>query len=115
MDFNAALMIFLSWQFVLLSIVLSGLILAVRRPCEARWPLLGKNALWNALFLNTLPLVLGGLLCLVAKSFPFPQGIVSTSGRVIFGLAAGFASSYVWRLVKPLLEKKAGVEADKAE
>lgn len=115
MEFNQALSILFTWQFMLLSFSTAALILAIRRPVEAAWPRLAENAIWKSVALNTMPLVVGTLLSLLLSTVTLPAGITTGGGRVLFGITAGACSSFLWQLAKPFLLKKAGVEVDKVE
>lgn len=98
----------LSLQFLVLCLALSALIFAIRRLVEFRFNTFTKGTLWRDLILPLLPLVLGTLIPLAAPMLPVPEGFASTSGRVLFGLTAGFLSGFVYRWVKAAFHAKVG-------
>lgn len=96
----------LSLQFLVLCLALSALIFMVRKVLEFRFQAFTNGKLWRELILPVLPLVLGILIPLAAPMLPVPEGFASTSGRVLFGLTAGFLSGFVYRWVKAAFNAK---------
>lgn len=103
----------LSWQFLFFSLAIGIVVFVVRQLVEYGmdnwWPLKQWKAahrdakLWRGLVLPILPIVLGLAAALLAKAYPFPEGFATTSGRVVFGLVAGFTSGLAVRLYKSFL------------
>ena len=61
---------------------------------------------WNEWVLPAAPVVAGGVLAFFLSDYPYPEGFVgSVSGRVLFGIIAGFFSGSVYRFAKYHLKK----------
>lgn len=61
---------------------------------------------WNEWILPAAPIVIGGFLAYFIADYPYPQDFAaSVSGRVFFGLIAGFFSSTVYRFAKFHIKK----------
>lgn len=113
---DALIQAFLSWQFLFFCLAIGAVIFVIRRVVEYGmenwWPLKNWNAankeakLWRSLILPILPIVLGQVGALVAKNYPYPEGFSSTSGRIVFGLVAGFTSGLVVRVFRSFLSDK---------
>lgn len=71
-----------------------------------------QSKLWKDLILPIAPVVGGALAGLVATKYPYPEGIISLSGRVIFGLVAGLLSTLVYRVITGMLKKTVGLDVD---
>jgi hypothetical protein len=56
---------------------------------------------WNEWILPAAPVVIGGLMARFISDYPYPQEFAaSASGRLFFGLIAGFFSATVYRFAK---------------
>lgn len=95
-----------SLQFLLFCLGLAAVIFVVRRFVEYFVKAKSVIKLWHELILPVFPVLLGGVTGLLAKMYPYPEGIVSVSGRVLFGLVAGLLSGLVYRVIKSLLKAK---------
>lgn len=61
---------------------------------------------WNEWILAAAPVVIGGLLAYFISDYPYPAEFAgSVSGRVFFGLIAGFFSASVYRFAKYHIKK----------
>lgn len=70
----------------------------------ANWsPASKESKLWNDLLMPILPVLLGAFGALLFKTYPYPDGLVTTGGRVIFGLVAGLLSTLFYRVIKALM------------
>lgn len=113
---DTLLQAFLSWQFLFFCLAIGAVIFVIRQVVEYGmenwWPLKQWTAahrdakLWRNLILPILPILLGQGAALLAKGYPYPEGFSSTSGRVVFGLVAGFTSGLVVRLFRSFLGDK---------
>jgi hypothetical protein len=66
-----------------------------------------RTRLWRELILPTIPVLLGALLALCLVSFPYPEVFtVSVAMRVVYGLLAGFFSTWAYRIIKTLVQRK---------
>jgi hypothetical protein len=100
-----------SWQFLLFCLGIAGVTFVIRKLVEyfvldnPKMPGNKASKLWRELLLPIGPVVGGALLGLVAAKYPYPEGINSISGRVIFGLVAGLLSGLVYRVMTGMLKK----------
>lgn len=113
------LQMLLSWQFIVFGLAIAALIFVIRQFIEyaiSNWIKLSKKSkllkLWNNLFLPILPVLLGALSGFLVKTYPYPNGLSTTGGRVVFGLVAGLMSGLLYRVIKSLLFQKVTVEPD---
>lgn len=61
---------------------------------------------WNEWIIPAAPVVIGGLLAYFIADYPYPaEFAASISGRVFFGLIAGFFSASVYRFAKYHIKK----------
>lgn len=61
---------------------------------------------WNEWILPAAPIVIGGLMAYFIADYPYPQEFAaSASGRMFFGLIAGFFSATVYRFAKFNIKK----------
>jgi predicted PurR-regulated permease PerM len=107
---------FLSWQFLFFCLAIGAVVFVVRKLVEygmdnwwplKQWKKAHKDAkLWRSLILPILPILLGQAGALFAKAYPYPEGFSSTSGRLVFGLVAGFTSGLIVRLYMSFLSSK---------
>lgn len=100
-----------SWQFVLFGLFIYGLTFILRKFGETildkpQIPINKTDKIWSEFFLPVAPIANGALLGWLLKMFPFPEGIHSTSGRIIFGFVCGLASSWIYKVVRGLLKAK---------
>lgn len=113
----------LSWQFLFFCLAIGAVVFVIRLLVEYWmqnwWPLKQWSAankeskVWRSLILPILPISLGLLGALVAKQYPYPEGITSTSARMAFGLVGGFTSSLIVRLYVAFLSSKVSEFRDK--
>jgi hypothetical protein len=104
----------LSWQFLLYCLSIAAIIFVVRKVVEyaldnpkiPTGKMNKKSKFWRELILPILPVVIGPLGALLAKQYPYPEGLSSLSGRLAFGLVAGLLSGLVYRLVSSFLLSK---------
>jgi len=100
----------LSWQFMLFSLSIAAAVYVLRTMAEyamTKWQFAAKESgLWNNLLLPILPVFLGGASGVLFKTFPYPDGLTTTSSRLIFGIVAGLLSGLLYRVIKSLLFQK---------
>lgn len=101
------LMNFFTWQFMLFSLAVAGVTFILRKVIEYYAKNITKNTAWEDLVLPIFPLVLGCLMGKLMTAYPYPDGLNSVGGRVIFGLVAGMFSGLVYRVLNSLLNVKA--------
>lgn len=101
------LMNFFTWQFMLFSLAVAGVTFILRKVIEYYAKNITKNTAWEDLVLPIFPLVLGCLMGKLMTAYPYPDGLNSVGGRVIFGLVVGMFSGLVYRVLNSLLNVKA--------
>ena len=113
------LQMLLSWQFIVFGLAVAALIFVIRQSVEytiSNWLKPSKKSkilkVWHDLILPILPVILGAISGFLFKTYPYPQGLSTTGGRVIFGLVAGLMSGLLYRVIKSLLFQKVTVEPD---
>lgn len=109
-----AFQIFWSWQFALFCLSLAAVNEVIKRIAEyildnPKVPASKDSRIWTELILPISPVVLGGLGAIIAKQYPYPDDIKSASSRFAFGMVAGLLSGLFYRIVKPFLASKAGI------
>ncbi len=111
---NEFLAIFLTWQFVILSVSIYAAIHIIRVLVEyfilnnPRFPGSVNSRLWRDLILPLLPIVLGIGFVFIAKSFPYPAILTEMYSRALFSMVAGLLSSTIFRVIKALLNNSGG-------
>lgn len=106
----------LSWQFLSFCLAIGAVVFVTRLLVEYGmdnwWPLKAWKAahkdakLWRELILPTLPILLGVSFSLKIEEYAYPTGFTTMSGRLIFGLVAGFTSGLIVRLYRSFLTSK---------
>jgi uncharacterized protein (UPF0305 family) len=96
---------FLTPVFALFSLFVAGVIIVLRKILEYYKPI-KDNRWYNEVFLPIFPIILGGVLGYIFIGFPFPDGLITKSARVVFGAVAGEFSSLVFRLLKTVFGEK---------
>ena len=107
---DSILEMLLSWQFIVFALAIAALIFVIRQSVEYFIVKLKIKKIWNNLFLPILPVIVGGLLGFLLKTYPYPNGVTTIEGRTIFGLVAGLMSGLLYRVIKSLLFSKITVE-----
>lgn len=100
---------FFSAQTVLLCLGVYMVTFVVRRVCETVWPKIKFNRYWREIFVPIGPIVNGGLLALVMKTWVFPDVVgESVSGRVVYGAVCGLFSAFMYNRIRAWLKSKTG-------
>jgi hypothetical protein len=70
-----------------------------------------KSRVWRELVLPILPVLIGAALASCVDSFPYPSTFAAPLVmRAIYGALAGFFSTWAYRIVKTLAQRKWNVE-----
>jgi hypothetical protein len=104
----------LSWQFVFFALAIAAMTFVIRKVVEftidhpgiPTGSMTKEDRFWKELVLPISPVLLGGVVGFLAQMYPFPEGIVSASARVVFGMVAGLLSGLLYRIVKGTLVSK---------
>jgi hypothetical protein len=95
---------FLSWQLLLFALGIFFIVWVVRTVVGYFWKGAEDNALWTELVLRLMPIAAGILIGKFATGYPYPTGLSSESGRLIFGIVGGGLSGTVFSAFKGLLK-----------
>ncbi len=105
------LSMFLSWQFLLFCVAAFGITSVIRTVVEYIIKrVLKESGLWRDMILPILPVIVGGLMGWILKSFPYPESLANKDFRVVFGISAGLLCTLVYRVIVALINKKAPEE-----
>lgn len=103
----------LSWQFLVFGIAVAAVMSVLRTLIEylmTSWaPVAKESKLWNELLLPILPVIIGSCAAVYDRTFPYPDGLTTKGGRLVFGLVAGLLSTLFYRVVKALIDQKLGM------
>jgi hypothetical protein len=103
---NVLLALF-SWQFLLFCLMTFGITFVIRKIVEyfmANNKIVAKESkLWRDLILPLLPIFVGVATAVIAKQFPYPVDMHSTSARVAWGLSGGLLSGLGYRVVSSFI------------
>lgn len=97
-----------------------------RKVIEGTWKILIANGtfrqtvtldrLWNEVFLPVFPVLVGGLMGLMAKTFIWPEITNGTrGGRILYGAICGMFSSFVYNRIRAWLKSSPSKGASAAE
>lgn len=103
------LQILLSWQLVIFSLSIIALMSIVTNFVEfimTKGNISTDGSFWNKVIKPNLSEILGAILALSVKTFPYPNGLVTLGDRFLFGLAGGLLATLIFSLVKSLLGEK---------
>lgn len=103
---DSAINILLSWQFLLFALCMFAFTFIIRRYVEYFLPKTLTSTLWNKLLLPTMPIILGAIIAYVATKYPYPDGLITTSARIMFGTVAGMFSTISYQVVYGMLKDK---------
>lgn len=99
---------FFSLPTVIFIVGIGAIVLLVRRVVERLVPRVIITTWWPELFLPLLPVVLGVVIALVAKQYPYPEVFAKAgSARAFYGLVGGFFSSKIYRIIWVAVKKYA--------
>lgn len=104
----------LSWQFVFFALAIAAMTFVLKKVVEfaidnqniPTGSMTKENRFWKELVLPISPVIMGAGAGVLAKMYPFPEGISSPSARLAFGMVAGLLSGLVYRIVKGTLASK---------
>lgn len=113
---DAGLEALLSWQFLLFCLGIAAITFVIRKIVEftildnPKMPGNRFSKIWRNLLLPIGPVFTGLIVSFFATGYPYPSGIDSVSGRLLFGLVAGFLSGLVYRVITGMLKNKIVVQ-----
>lgn len=99
---------FFSLPTVIFIVGIGAIVMLVRRIVERTAPRVIASTWWPEVFLPLFPVVLGVVIALVAKQYPYPEVFAkAASARAFYGLVGGFFSSKIYRLIWVAVKKYA--------
>lgn len=105
MDINLGALF--SWQFLLFSLGMFAITWIIRTIIEYLKPTIVGAKMWEKLALPLMPILFGAIIALIARQYPFPDGLaVSVVGRLLFGVVSGLFSGTLYQVIKGLLKDK---------
>lgn len=107
---DSILQVLMSWQFVLFSLSVVAVTTVFRTIVEYLLSnvkiIVKESKLWNDLILPILPVVIGPVGAILVNGYPYPDGILTSDARFVFGLVAGLLSGLMYRVIKAILNQK---------
>lgn len=97
---------FLTWQFVMFSLVIAAIMYVLRTILEFFIPKLMTFKLWNSLLLMILPILIGVGLGDWWKMYPYAIGLTTNGEHMGYGAVAGLLSTVLFKVIKELLANK---------
>lgn len=97
-----------STQFIFLSLAIGIIVYLIRLSIEAKFPKVLLSKHWTDLCLPTISIIVGSQLSLISSLAPSWMVGASHIDRALYGILAGFCSSYVFRAAKNFLIKESG-------
>lgn len=88
---------------MLFSLCLVAIMLVIRKTVEFFWKNAPTSKLWNNLILVLLPILLGGGVGAIFKTYPYGAEMTSLGDHVVFGVVAGLVSGLLFKVIKGLL------------
>ena len=100
-----------SWQLITFSLSVVAMVFVLKTVCEYTISAITKtdpqnSKIWNDMILPILPILMGMIGGFLFIGFPYPDGLVSPSGRFIFGSVSGLLSTTVYRYIKAAIAAK---------
>jgi hypothetical protein len=108
-----------TWQVIVFTLSIFVFTHFVRRILEAVFPTIRKDTplstwqnIWDKVLLPSLPVLVGILMAALAKSWPWPPGLVKWTSRAIMGGVLGFFSTWFYMIAKSIIKDKFKVDLD---
>lgn len=111
---NEFLSIFITWQFLVLCVGITAITFIFKTIIEysilnnPNMPGNSRSRFWRDLVLPLLPIILGVLFAIFAKSFPYPAVMTEIYSKFLFGISAGLLSPTLYRVIRAMLWKNVG-------
>jgi hypothetical protein len=111
---NEFLSIFLNWQFLVLCGGIAAVTFVIRTTVEfaildnPHMPGSRESRFWREFVLVILPIVLGFIFPVIARSFTYPDVIHDIYSKFLFSASAGLLSPTLYRVIKALMWKNVG-------
>lgn len=99
-----------SVQTLFLALAIGVLTQLIKNASEARWPSLTPNKNWGKVWVPTISVFLGMALSVGTAIIPGFLTSGSLQDKILFGIIAGWFSSYVFRIANGFVKKEAPPE-----
>jgi uncharacterized membrane protein YdjX (TVP38/TMEM64 family) len=101
MDFDMSVLFSSNTLIIMLAIFAVTYVL--RLAFENLWHSLKTSTHWNSLVMPVIPILLGGLVCLLPNSL-VPTMVVTITDKLLFGMVAGLFSGWSYNRVKDIFK-----------
>ncbi len=109
MSLDKGFEVFANWQTVVFALGIYLMTYVSRTIIEYFWKGWKLNKLYTDLVLHLFPIVMGGLVGLLSKKFPWPMPITdSASARIFYGAILGMFCGVIYGRVRAWMGAKAG-------
>jgi hypothetical protein len=95
-----------SVQTLFLALAIGVLTQMIKNAAEARWSNLSPNKNWGKVWVPTISVFLGMALSVGTSIIPGFLAAGTLQDKILFGIIAGWASSYVFRIANGFLKKE---------
>lgn len=107
MDLDSVFQAFINMQTVIVCLAVYLMTFVIRKVVEGFWKGAKANHYWREVWLPIGPIVNGGLIGLMAKTFVWPAVIgTSLSGRIMYGAICGVFSALLYARVRSFISNK---------
>lgn len=107
MELDQVAKAFLNAQTILICLAIYLMTYVIRKVVEGVWVGAKKHRLWREVWLPIGPIVNGGLIGLMAKTFVWPEIVgTSLSGRIMYGAICGVFSALLYSRVRSFIASK---------
>lgn len=114
MELDEVAKAFLNAQTVLICLAIYLMTYVIRKIVEGFWVGAKANRLWREVWLPIGPIVNGGLIGLMAKTFVWPEIVgTSLSGRIMYGAICGVFSALLYSRVRSFISSKTPLPSKK--
>ncbi len=80
-------------------VVVWAIVLFIRSILDYACPSVRKSRFWKKVVLQAFPVVVGGVVAMVAKDYPFPEEFLSGAPHTFFGMFLGYISGHVYSAI----------------
>ncbi len=105
MDLDTVFQAFVNVQTIIICLAIYLLTYVIRKVVEGAWKGAKDNRIWREVWLPIGPIVNGGLVGIMAKTFVWPTVVgTSLSGRIMYGAICGVFSALLYSRVRSFIQ-----------
>jgi len=105
MDLDTVFQAFVNVQTIIICLAIYLLTYVIRKVVEGAWKGAKDNRIWREVWLPIGPIVNGGLVGIMAKTFVWPTVIgTSLSGRIMYGAICGVFSALLYSRIRSFIQ-----------